>query len=141
MKRFFLSVLIEGLNFANGLTLSKEEDFLLVLESGKQRIWKYHLIGEKEGQSEIFSDAISGNLPGTPDNITPNGEDGYFVGIIFPMKSEGIDKLLKHLRSFHPIIRLVVRLVNLVHVILQFVNDFIIQNDLVEILGNIKTIK
>ena len=55
-------------------TLSPQEDYLLVVESAKQAVWKYHLAGENEGQKEFFS-----KMPGIPDNITPSGGDGYFI--------------------------------------------------------------
>ena len=38
---------MEELSFANGIALSKEEDFLLVNECGASRIWRYWLKGEK----------------------------------------------------------------------------------------------
>ena len=38
-----------------------------------------HVKGPKKGQSEVFAET-----PGAPDNITPNGNSGYLVGIIAP---------------------------------------------------------
>ncbi|KAK3213372.1 hypothetical protein Dsin_018078 [Dipteronia sinensis] len=52
-------------SFANGVTLSREEDYLVVCETWK--CLKYWLKGETKGETEIFVQ----NLPGGPDNINP----------------------------------------------------------------------
>ena len=72
---------------------------------------------------------------GAPDNITPNGNDGYMVGIIFPMTSGILDRVVRHLRSFSPGVKLVARLARIIQLCFQFTNDYIIQSDLVETLG------
>ena len=120
---------MDNLSFPNGLILSPKEDYLLILESGRQRIWKYHLVGKKKGQSEIYAD-----MPGVPDNITPNGDNGYFVGIIFPLTSK-LDDVIKQLRSFHPIVRLLVRLLKLIHLLIEFIHDYLFQTEMTEMLG------
>jgi sugar lactone lactonase YvrE len=66
-------LLIDQLYFANGVTLSPGNDFLLVCETGKYRVLKYWLTGEKAGQTERLLD----NLPGFPDNVS-TGTDGVF---------------------------------------------------------------
>ena len=66
-------LLIDQLYFANGVTLSPGNDFLLVCETGKYRLLKYWLTGEKAGQTEKLLD----NLPGFPDNVS-TGTDGVF---------------------------------------------------------------
>ena len=125
---------MEGLNFANGLVLSPKEDFLLVLESGGQtKIWKYQLVGENSGKSEVF--AI---MPGTVDNIKPNGGDGYLLGIIIPKRSDGKDKIMHQLRTFYPVVRLLVRLLRILQLSVQFINDYILHSDLMETLGKLK---
>ena len=121
---------MDGLNFPNGLTLSPKEDFLLLLESGTETIWKYNLLGESKGEAELFS-----VMPGIPDNITPNGDDGYLVGIIYPMTSGVLDRVLRRLRSFSPSIKLVARLARIILRCVQFTNDYVIQSDLIETLG------
>ncbi|GAA2474869.1 SMP-30/gluconolactonase/LRE family protein [Streptomyces longisporus] len=65
-------VLLEGLQFANGLALSGDEAFLVVAETGARRLTRYWLTGEKTGQSEPFVE----NLPGMPDNIWRAAPDG-----------------------------------------------------------------
>ncbi|GAB6026396.1 hypothetical protein CHUAL_012599 [Chamberlinius hualienensis] len=74
------SVIFDGLAFANGVQLSPKEDYLIVSETIRNRVMKYHLKGEKSGQLEVFID----NLPGGPDNIRSNGKGGYWIAICVP---------------------------------------------------------
>lgn len=69
--------LLSGLQFANGITLSKEGDYLLLTETGEYRVIRYWLQGEKAGSSEIF---IEG-LPGFPDNIRTDAEGNFWLAI------------------------------------------------------------
>jgi len=71
------SVLLEDLYFANGVALSSEEDFVLVVESYHYQITRYWLKGPKMGESDIFAD----NLAGFPDNITRDEQGHFWVGI------------------------------------------------------------
>ncbi|MGI9292977.1 MAG: SMP-30/gluconolactonase/LRE family protein, partial [Pseudomonadales bacterium] len=63
----------EGLVYANGLALSRDEDFLLISETGRATIHRLWLSGDNEGQLEPFLE----NLPAYPDNIE-SAEDGSF---------------------------------------------------------------
>jgi sugar lactone lactonase YvrE len=73
-------VLLDGLNFANGVAVSEDQQYLLVAETGSYRILKYWLDGSQQGTSEVLID----NLPGFPDNIN-NGLNGRFwVGLVAP---------------------------------------------------------
>ncbi|WP_328869315.1 SMP-30/gluconolactonase/LRE family protein [Streptomyces sp. NBC_00287] len=65
-------VLLEGLQFANGLAPSADESFLVVAETGACRLTRYWLTGPKEGQAEPFVE----NLPGMPDNLWRGTPDG-----------------------------------------------------------------
>jgi sugar lactone lactonase YvrE len=65
-------VLLEGLQFANGLALSADESFLVVAETGARRLTRYWLGGPDAGRSEPFAE----NLPGMPDNIWRGAPDG-----------------------------------------------------------------
>lgn len=67
--------LMDGLSFANGVAVSPDAEFVLVVESGENRVHRYWLSGERAGQSEIF---VSG-LPGFPDGISSNGEGLYWL--------------------------------------------------------------
>lgn len=66
-----------GLYFANGVAVSPEGDFVLVVETTKYRVQKIWLRGEKKGQSEIIID----NLPGFPDGISSNGKGVYWIAM------------------------------------------------------------
>ncbi len=81
-------LLLENLYFANGITLSKNEDFLLVNETYRYRITKLWLKGSKKGTQEIFIE----NLPGFPDNITANA-DGEFLVALFTVRNDRMDKM------------------------------------------------
>ncbi|MFF4353517.1 SMP-30/gluconolactonase/LRE family protein [Streptomyces sp. NPDC001530] len=58
-------VLLEGLQFANGLAPAADESFLVLAETGARRLTRYWLAGPKRGRSETFAD----DLPGQPDNL------------------------------------------------------------------------
>ena len=77
-------VIVEGLNFANGVAISADDRFLLIAETGTYRILRHWLLGPDAGTTEVIID----NLPGFPDNIN-NGEDGRFwVGLVAPRDSK-----------------------------------------------------
>lgn len=65
-------VLLEGLQFANGLAPSADESFLVIAESGACRLTRYWLTGPGAGRGEPFVE----DLPGMPDNIWRAGPDG-----------------------------------------------------------------
>ncbi len=81
-------VIIDGLNFANGVAISDDQTYLLIAETGSYRILKIWLEGAAAGSNEVLID----NLPGFPDNIN-NGRNGRFwVGLIAP-RVELVDRL------------------------------------------------
>lgn len=71
-------VLIKNLAFANGVKLSKNEDFVIVAETVNSRIRKYNIRGPNAGKTEMF---IEG-LPGLPDNLHSDGLDGFLVTMV-----------------------------------------------------------
>ena len=73
-------VIMDGINFANGIAISEDQRFLLIAETGSYRILRYWLEGPTAGTTDVLID----NLPGAPDNIN-NGLNGRFwVGLIAP---------------------------------------------------------
>ena len=73
-------VIMDGVNFANGIAISDDQQYLLVAETGTYRILKHWLAGPDAGKTEVLID----NLPGAPDNIN-NGLNGRFwVGLVVP---------------------------------------------------------
>ncbi|MEU0335888.1 SMP-30/gluconolactonase/LRE family protein [Streptomyces sp. NPDC006193] len=64
-------VLLEGLQFANGVAASADGSFLLVAETAACRLLRYRLTGPGAGHAEPFAD-----LPGMPDNLWREGPAG-----------------------------------------------------------------
>ncbi|XVF35147.1 hypothetical protein REPUB_Repub18cG0120100 [Reevesia pubescens] len=98
------SIVLDGLCFANGVALSKDEDYLVVCETWRFRCLKYWLKGETKGETEIFVD----NLPGGPDNINLAPDGSFWIAII-QLISEGMEfvhtsKALKHVVANFPIL-------------------------------------
>jgi sugar lactone lactonase YvrE len=73
-------IVIDSLDFANGIALSEDESFLLVAETGAYRILKHWLRGPDAGSTEVLID----NLPGFPDNINNGTDDRFWVGLVAP---------------------------------------------------------
>lgn len=79
-------VLIQDLSFANGITLSEDEQHIFINETGKYRIWKVDIAARNLSANEEQDDAhvLIENLPGLPDNMT-RGQDGrIWIGLVNP---------------------------------------------------------
>lgn len=74
------TVLMRDMYFPNGVALSQNEDFVLVNETWRYRIWRYWLKGDKVGTSEVFVD----NLPGFPDGISSNRAGRFWLALPTP---------------------------------------------------------
>ncbi|MEM9887404.1 MAG: SMP-30/gluconolactonase/LRE family protein [Bacteroidota bacterium] len=83
--------LLDNLYFANGVAVSHEQDFVLVNETGKYRVTRYWLKGEKAGTSDVLID----NLPGFPDGIS-QGENGIFWLAIISPRDATLDALMPY---------------------------------------------
>lgn len=81
-------VLLPRLYFANGVALSKNEDFLVVSETYRYRLTRYWLKGEKAGTSDVLLD----NLPGFPDNVDGNRRGSFWVAM-FTVRNPVADAL------------------------------------------------
>ncbi|MET0236768.1 MAG: SMP-30/gluconolactonase/LRE family protein [Kibdelosporangium sp.] len=66
-----ISLLADGLQFANGVALAPDESFVAVAETGDFQVKRVWLTGSSEGRVEPF---VTG-LPGFPDNMA-TGTDG-----------------------------------------------------------------
>lgn len=73
-------VLLEGLEFANGVSLGPDEAYVLVNETGAYCISRYWLKGDQAGRHDLFID----NLPGLPDNLSFNGAGRFWVALYAP---------------------------------------------------------
>jgi sugar lactone lactonase YvrE len=98
---------LSHLAFANGVAVSPDQAFLLVVETGKYRVHRFWLNqgppkvlfvqsptwigGPQYGTSEIFID----NLPGFPDGISSNGRDKFWLALVTP-RDTLLDKLLPY---------------------------------------------
>jgi sugar lactone lactonase YvrE len=82
-------VLMTGLQFANGVAVGPDDAYVLVNETGKYRVLRYWLKGEKAGTHDVFID----NLPGFPDNITYNNRGMFWLAIFAP-RDALLDELL-----------------------------------------------
>jgi len=80
--------IMSGLSFANGVAIDESGDFMLVIETGEYRVWKYWLSGERQG----FSDVISSGFPGFPDNIHKGQNGRFWLGLTAP-RSSVLDQL------------------------------------------------
>ncbi len=82
------TVLLDGLNFANGVAVSERGDFILVNETGSYRVMRYWLKGPNAGDHEVFLD----NLPGIPDGIS-TGANGVFWLALYSPRSAELDRM------------------------------------------------
>lgn len=74
------TIVMDGLNFANGVAISEDQSYLLINETANYRVWRHWLSGPDAGKNEVIID----NLPGFPDNIN-NGRNGnYWIGLVAP---------------------------------------------------------
>lgn len=73
-------VLVDGLQFANGIAVCPDQSCVLVTETGSYDIVRYWLSGDLAGSHDIFFS----NLPGIPDGMSSNGKDTYWIALFSP---------------------------------------------------------
>ncbi len=73
-------IIVDGLNYANGVAISDDDRFLLIAETGAYRIHRHWLAGPRAGETEVVLD----NLPAFPDNVTAGMQGRFWVGLIAP---------------------------------------------------------
>ncbi|KAF9624786.1 hypothetical protein IFM89_013867, partial [Coptis chinensis] len=71
-----VSVLLRGLKFANGVALSKENNFVLIAETSASRVLRYWLKVPRANSTEVFS-----QVPGAPDNVKRNARGEFWVAL------------------------------------------------------------
>ncbi|KAK7304006.1 hypothetical protein RJT34_14984 [Clitoria ternatea] len=96
------TVVLDNLAFANGVALSKDEDYLLLCETWKYRCLRHWLEGANKGTTDIFIE----NLPAGPDNINLAPDGSFWIALI-QLNSEGLEfvhnyKITKHLTASFP---------------------------------------
>ncbi|MDG4827581.1 SMP-30/gluconolactonase/LRE family protein [Asanoa sp. WMMD1127] len=83
-----VSVVLEGLQFANGVALAADESFVAVAETGAYRISRVWLTGPRAGDHDVLID----NLPGFPDNLS-TGADGRIWIALATLRNPALDRL------------------------------------------------
>lgn len=83
-----VTVVIEGLAFANGVALSADEQFVVVAETGARTVVRRWLSGPRAGER----DYLVRDLPGYPDNIA-RGTDGLIWVTIASPKDPLVERL------------------------------------------------
>jgi sugar lactone lactonase YvrE len=91
-----VEVVLDGLEFANGVAMAADESFVAVAETGATRVRRLWLSGPKAGQDEVFLP----NLPAVPDNMS-TGSDG----LIWIALASHRPRLLDLLHRSHPVFR------------------------------------
>lgn len=71
-----VKTLIDSSFFGNGVAVSKNDDFVLMVDLTKYRILRYWLKGDKKGQTEVFIN----NLPGLPNGIARRKDGSFWLG-------------------------------------------------------------
>jgi sugar lactone lactonase YvrE len=89
-------VLLEGLQFANGVALAADESFVAVAETGSYRVQRLWLSGANKGQTDSLID----QLPGMPDNLSSDANGLIWVALASPR-----NRLLDFLHRAPPLLR------------------------------------
>jgi sugar lactone lactonase YvrE len=82
-------VAAEGLRFANGVAIAKDQNYVLVTETAARRIKKLWLTGPRAGQIETLIDG----LPGFPDNLSTAPDGSFWVAMPSPANPD-LDQLM-----------------------------------------------
>ena len=75
-----VSVVLDGLAFANGVALAADESFVVVAETGGRTLVRHWITGERAGSRDLLVD----DLPGYPDNIARGSDGLIWVAIASP---------------------------------------------------------
>ncbi len=94
-----VDILLENLNYANGVAVSADASFLLISETGHYRVLKYWLAGDRQGSTEVLLE----NLPGFPDNLRSGANGRFWLGLAAP-RNPLLDRI-----SDRPFIRKIVQ--------------------------------
>ncbi|HEX5857913.1 MAG TPA: SMP-30/gluconolactonase/LRE family protein [Microbacterium sp.] len=83
-----ITVVLDNLAFANGVALSRSEDYVAVAETGARTVVRRWLTGPKAGTRDLLCD----DLPGYPDNIA-RGSDGLIWVTIASPRDPVVERL------------------------------------------------
>jgi len=76
-------LLLDGLNYANGVAISEDGSFLVVADMANYRILRYWLDGPGRNTTEVLLD----NLPGFTDNLKTGRNGRFWAGFAAPRKA------------------------------------------------------
>lgn len=85
-----VSVVLEGLRFANGVALAADESYVAVAETAGRAVVRRWLTGPRAGET----DHLVADLPGYPDNIA-RGSDGLVWVTIASPKDPVVERLMR----------------------------------------------
>jgi sugar lactone lactonase YvrE len=85
-----IDVLLDGLYYANGVALSPDGSFVLVVETTEYRVRRLWLAGARRGETEVFID----NLPGFPDGISCDDDGTFWLALMNP-RNRFVDWMLE----------------------------------------------
>ena len=83
-----LTQILDNLNYANGIAISEDNDFVVVAETSNYRVLKHWLEGELAGNTDVLID----NLPGFPDNLKTGLAGRFWLGLAAP-RNQLLDRL------------------------------------------------
>ncbi len=75
-----LELLLDTLDFPNGLAVTPSGDALLIAETLTYRVLRYQLTGPDSGEVSVFAD----NLPGFPDGLNYDERGQLWVSLPYP---------------------------------------------------------
>ncbi|MEW2087313.1 SMP-30/gluconolactonase/LRE family protein [Streptomyces sp. NPDC005283] len=78
-----VEVLLEGLQFANGVVLSADESYVAVAETGAYRLTRLWLTGPHAGRRDVLID----ELPGFPDNLSRGPSGTIWIALASPREA------------------------------------------------------
>ena len=96
-----IDILATGIFFANGISINKDESYLVIAETFGARLLKYHLKGDKEGVMDVLID----NLVGYPDGLDCSSKTGNCYAVIPSAKPS----IINVINAFPPMLDLVLR--------------------------------
>ena len=76
-----VSVVLDGLAFANGVALAADESFVAVAETGARTVVRHWIAGARSGERDF----LAADLPGYPDNISRGSDGLIWVSIASPL--------------------------------------------------------
>ncbi|KAM7275931.1 hypothetical protein ACFE04_017797 [Oxalis oulophora] len=102
------SIVLDNLYLANGVALSRDEDYVLVCETFRFRCLKHWLKGERKGTTDTFID----KLPGAPDNINLAPDGSFWIALLQITDPNPITEFLLPNKAFRHLLATSPKLLN-----------------------------